>query len=220
MLVENYEYGVFKIPIMLHNPPNHNQDFFKDIVVKAQRRLKHFSEKHNWTEYINEPFAQIIEIYDNKNEFNKRLEQIFKLEESVEIPDTYCAFLENKILATITPDIYEKVFPEGIEEDSYEKLLCHEMAHQFHIRILDGDEDAMGPVWFFEGFAIYVSNQFSNSVTDITKDEIIRIINNKDRGSYRKYSEVIRYVINKIPLPALIRRAGDNNFNNWIIDRI
>jgi hypothetical protein len=218
--VEICEYGVYDIPIKLQNPLNHNQELFRDYVIKAQKRLKLFSEKNNWIKHIENSFANTFEIYDDKKEFDKRLKQIFKIKDCVEIPDTYCAFLENKILVAVNPELYEKVFPEGIEEDSYEKLLCHEMAHQFHIRILDGNENAMGPVWFYEGFAIYVSNQFSNIVSNIKENEILEIINNKERGSYRKYSEVIRHVLNKIPLPSLVRKAGNNNFNDWVIERI
>ena len=33
----------------------------------------------------------------------------------------------------------------------YEKLIAHELAHAYHIQLLDGDEESMGPVWFYEG---------------------------------------------------------------------
>jgi hypothetical protein len=63
----------------------------------------------------------------------------------------------------VSPELYAENYPEGIEEDSYEKLLAHKIAHGLHIRILNGDEGRMGPTWFFEGFAIYAVEQFRES---------------------------------------------------------
>jgi hypothetical protein len=218
--LEEIEYGVYKISVSLPDSLFKKKNIFENIIINSQKRLKSFSNNYDWIEYIKENFANICEIYDDKQEFNKRIKQIFQLGEDIQIPDTYSAFLENKIIAAVSPRLYQENFPEGIEESSYEKLLCHEMAHQFHIRLLDGDEEAMGPVWFFEGFAIYASNQFSDVETNIDVNEIIQIIDEKERGSYKKYSMVFKYVLNKIQLPTLVEKAGNEGFNEWVKNRI
>jgi hypothetical protein len=218
--LEEIEYGVYKIPVSLPESLYKNKNHFEDIIINSQKRLKSFSKDYDWSEYIKENFANICEIYDDKQEFNRRLKEIFQLGNDVQIPDTYSAFLENKILSAVSPRLYQENFPEGIEDGSYEKLLCHEMAHRFHIRLLDGDEEAMGPVWFFEGFAIYASNQFSDIENNMDVKEIIQIIDEKERGSYKKYSMVFRFVLDKIQLPTLVEKAGDKGFNEWVKNRI
>ena len=40
---------------------------------------------------------------------------------------------------------------DGDEENAFEKLLAHEMAHRLHIRILNGNENAMGQYGSMKG---------------------------------------------------------------------
>lgn len=93
-------------------------------------------------------------------------------------------------------------------------MLTHEIAHRLHVRILDGDEDAMGPIWFFEGFAIYVSEQF----LDFTCSEALMwdIIKNQKQVSYKYYGAVFRYLMEHISLQTLIHHAKDINFYEWL----
>jgi hypothetical protein len=37
-----------------------------------------------------------------------------------------------------------------------------------------------------------------------------------ERGSYLKYSAVMRYFLKKTTLPALLQHAGDPSFGNWL----
>ena len=122
------------------------------------------------------------------------------IQNSFKLDKTFSAALEKRRLIAISPVIYAENYPDGIEENSFEKLFTHEMAHRFHIRLLDGDEDAMGPIWFFEGFAIYAAGQFCNSKLKLTENEIWEIVNSTARGSYKKYDYVFRYFLEKIPL--------------------
>lgn len=78
----------------------------------------------------------------------------------------------------------------------------------------------MGPIWFFEGFALFAADQFENSTLVLTKDEIIEIIGNEERGSYEKYAFIFRYILNKLPLQELVTKAGDQNFTDFILRHI
>ena len=98
----------------------------------------------------------------------------------------------------------------------FEKLLCHEMIHRLHIRILNGDEEAMGPIWFFEGFAILGSNQFEKNGESLKQSEVWDIVGSKKRGDYRKYGATIRYWTEKISINDLVARAGSNDFSEWL----
>jgi hypothetical protein len=182
--------------------------------VDAQRRLRHFAETHAWGEHVTESFADRAEIFDDKARFDQVLKALTDTDPAMDLPATFSAALENRVLLCVSPELYGKNFPEGIEEKSYEKLMTHEMAHRLHIRILDGNEEAMGPVWFFEGFAIYAAGQFEDSRLD--HEEIWHVIQSTDRGSYKKYGAVIRYLLERIPIHDLVAHAGDNDFVEWL----
>ncbi|MBN1620075.1 hypothetical protein JW890_05075 [candidate division WOR-3 bacterium] len=193
---------------------------FENHLDKARKIIESFAIKHGWEEHIYEPFMKKVMIFDDKKKFNSELALLAGIEGGVELPDTYCAALENNILIAMTPEFYAMVYPEGVEEESYEKLLAHEIAHRLHIRILNGDEDAMGPVWFFEGFALFAADQFKNNDIDFSKKEITAVIDNPERGSYRKYADVFRLFLNKISLKELLFKAGKSDFNKWIKDNL
>ena len=151
----NNDYGIFKIPIKLSGSLEGDRQKIEEILFAAQVRLKSFALENNWEKYIEETFADCAEIYDSKEEFDNIIREVCELEQTIKLDKTFSAALEKRRLITVSPEIYAENYPDGIEENSYEKLLTHEMAHRFQIRLLDGDEDAMGPIWFFEGFAIY-----------------------------------------------------------------
>jgi hypothetical protein len=130
------------------------------------------------------------------------------------LPETYCAALENRVLLYVSPEVYLKNYPEGAEENAFEKLITHEMAHRLHIRVLGGNEDAMGPIWFFEGFAIYAAGQFENYVLPPT--DIWETIESTARGSYKKYGAAFRYFMKRTSMRELIEHAGDEGFFNWL----
>ncbi len=136
---------------------------------------------------------------------------------SLELPETYCATLEKRTLLAVSPEFYARVYPEGIEDRSYEKLLTHKIAHQLHVRILNGDEEAMGPIWFYEGFATFAADQFSESDMMLSIEEMKSIMNEPERGSYIKYNYLFRYFVTKVELEDLIIKAKDESFNNDLI---
>ena len=90
------------------------------------------------------------------------------------------------------------------------------MAHRLHIRILKGDEEAMGPIWFFEGFAIYAAGQFENRSLKLNADEIREIVKSESRGSYVRYGAVIRYFLEKAAIHELVQHAGQRVFFEWL----
>ncbi len=218
--IMNKDYGIFKIPIKLSNSLEGERQKFEEILFAAQVRLKAFALENNWEQYIEETFADIVEIYDSKEEFDNTIRQVCELEPTVKLDKKFSAALEKRRLITISPELYAENYPDGMEENSFEKLLTHEMVHRFHIRLLNGDEDAMGPIWFFEGFAIYAAGQFSNSKLKLTENEIWEIVNSTVRGSYKKYGFIFRYFLEKIPLNEMIEQAREKNFNTWLQSKI
>ena len=206
------EDGVYDIPLWLESPLEPQRPQLKNSVLSAQRRLHIFAEKYLWHHHLQKSFARETRFYYSKTKFDHDLQKLCNIDPILSLPKTYCATLEKDILMCVSPAIYRDVYPEGIETDSYIKLLIHEMAHRLHIRILDGNEDAMGPVWFYEGFAILAAGQFESSAPELTTDEIWKIATTPERGSYRCYATVIRYFLQRISLQKMVKLAGTDAF--------
>ena len=81
--------------------------------------------------------------------------------------------------------------------------------NRLHVRILNGNEKAMGPIWFFWGFAIYAAGQFEDYHPKMERTEILEIIQSAKRGSYKKYGVVFRYLLKRNSIHDLIEHAGD-----------
>ena len=205
-----------KIPIILSNSLENQRREFEEIVFNAQKNVQKFAEQHDWKFLIYENFMDSVIICDSKEEFDNTVKEFLEMDFATELPKSFSACLENRTLISVSPNVYAVIYPEGTEDKSFEKLLTHEISHRLHVRILDGNEDVMGPIWFFEGFAIYAANQFSNSNIKLSENEIWEIVEITERGSYEKYAFVFRHFANKVSLNELVKRAGDDNFINWL----
>lgn len=210
------EKGIYKIPYIIPSSLEPQREFFENVLINAQKRLRSFAEKNDWGELTNESFANIAEVYDKKIQFDQRIIYLFDAPLDMKLPETYSAVLEKKVLVSVSPDLYKKNYPDGIEKDSFEKLLTHEMAHRLHIRILSGDEEKMGPVWFYEGFAIYAANQFEEKDLKINREEVWKILKTEERGDYKKYAAVMKYFLKKVNLKEMVKMAGNEKFIEWL----
>lgn len=213
------EEGVFKVRLIVPESLEHERNGLEFFLLGAQRRIVDFAKLHGWKDLTSEGFFDRAEIYDTKESFDKALARIAGVAEQ-EFPKTYSAALENRVLIAVSPTIYSENYPEGVEEDSYEKLLAHEIAHRLHVRILKGNEEAMGPVWFFEGFAIYAADQFSKNSPRLESAEIQSIISASTRTSYKKYGALFRYLTRKSSVEELVEHAKRADFDSWLQETI
>ena len=211
-MFKKLEDGIFDVPIMLSAPQKKKEEFYRQTSIDAQQKINNFAKKHNWYNLVQESFIDKIEIYDRQEDLYQRLRGLHNLEDDFQLPDTICAFLEKKILAVVTPELYAKIYPQGQETDCYTKLFVHEIAHRLHIRILKGDEEKMGPQWFFEGFAIYVADQFANSTLQLSSDRMKKIVSAKEQADYETYKAVFCYYLDSYPLNKLLSDAGKEDF--------
>lgn len=144
------EEGIYDIPIILPESLEPRRNSLHSALMNAQRRLRNFAYHNGWGQFVKESFAKRAEIYDDQRRFVQTLLKRTHTDPSIELPSSVSAALEEDILMSVSPETYRRIYPEGIEEKSFEKLIAHEMAHRLHIRILGEDEDAMGPVWFID----------------------------------------------------------------------
>jgi hypothetical protein len=210
------EIGVYAIPLQLDSALEPQRASLERLLLAAQRRLKDFALKQHWNEYIQEPFAESVHFYAGKAAFDHDFVKVFSLDPALEIPKTFCAMLEQGVLRSVSPELYRSAYPEGDEEDAFEKLLAHEMAHRLHIRILHGNEEAMGPVWFYEGFALYAAGQLEKTATLLKTADLWAVVASDERQDYRRYVTVLQYFLRKTSLHALVDRAGRNDFVKWL----
>ncbi len=216
MVIQQIEVGVYEIPIQLDKSLEPQRAVLRETLLASQRRLRDFARKHHWDQLTKEPFAKLFRVHSDKASFDRGLLETCGMDTNTKLPSTYCAALEQGILMSVSPELYRSLYPEGDEEKAFEKLLAHEMAHRLHIRILNGGEDAMGAVWFYEGFAIYAASQFEGTAPELSLTEIWEIVNDPERGSYRKYAAVFQYFVGKVPIQQLIDHAGKADFSDWL----
>ena len=213
---KEFVHKIYHIPVLLPKSLEPSRKTLEKVFIGAQRRLRSFAKHNRWEELVRKRFIDRAEIYDHKNKFDQKFLRLHGENLSIKLPKEVSAALEKRIFIAVSPDLYRKNFPEGIENRSYEKLITHEMAHRLHIRIVNGNEDAMGPVWFFEGFAIYAASQFENTAPDLNPDEIWKIVNTPSRGSYIKYASVFSYFLRKFSPRELVEHARDRDFIQWL----
>ena len=210
------EEGVYKVPLILPESLEHERSGLEFFLLGAQKQIANFAHLHGWKDLTQQSFFDRAEIYDTKEAFDRALARIACVAEQTKFPRTYSAALENRVLMAVSPALYSENYPEGVEEDSYMKLLAHEIAHRLHVRILKGNEEAMGPIWFFEGFAIYAANQFSYNSAHLQPAEIQSIFSESARTSYKKYGTLFRYLTKKFSVKELIERAKKTDFELWL----
>jgi hypothetical protein len=209
------EEGVYSVPLYLPSSLRPRRRQFKQTLLAAQRRIVKFAEKQGWKDLTTQSFFDRARIFDKKTYFDKTLASVAGMPPSTVFPKTYSAALEGRVLMAVSPELYAENYPEGVEEDSFEKLLAHEIAHRLHIRILNGNEEVMGPIWFYEGFATYAADQFKECAWP-NANEIREILASQDRGDYRKYARVFRFFAKKAPIKELIQQASKKDFSIWL----
>ena len=210
------EYGVWDIPIVPAASLEPQRAALRNTLLAAQRRLTAFALKHDWRTHVQEPFARLYHVYADKASFDHDLLELCGLDPAMELPATYCAALEEGVLMSVSPELYRALYPQGDEESAFEKLLAHEMAHRLHIRILGGDEEAMGAVWFYEGFALEAAGQFEKTAPHLLAAEIWDVVSAEERGDYRRYACVFRYFLGKASIQQLVESAGKGEFVEWL----
>lgn len=202
---------VFKVPVILPPSLQSQRKKLEESVMEAQRIVREFARENNWESLMKESLFDRVEIYDDKEEYDRRVIYLTGEKPSTKLPVTYCAALERRVLIAVSPELFKKANPRFVEEGFFEKVLAHEITHRLHVRIV-ADENAMGPIWFFEGFAIYGAGQLKKDMPVLSHEEIWRIVREEKRGDYRNYNVVFRYFLQRIPLKKLVQMAVDRNF--------
>lgn len=193
------------------------KDQIKDTLFRAYQNLIKFNHKHELCINLDEPLIDEMIVYETQAKLIKDLMHHFNLEDDHLFPKTFVATVDQKTLFIVSPKAYGDIFPTSLrEENTYEKLITHELSHLMHVRFLNGEEDEMGPEWLFEGFAMYVADQFKD--TCIEDEQLIENIKHNQTADYKTYSAMFRSIANKIPMKRLLNQAKSVEFSKWVIN--
>lgn len=182
-------------------------------INNAVNQILKFSRTNNLEIQKSEQFITKATVYGTKSSFDKFIETSPDWKTGAKVPATYVGFGEKKEFFVVSWSSYQAVHPADTREE-YRKLLIHEIAHLFHSAYLNGSDDKMGPVWFYEGFACFAANQYQGAVLPKNFD---LVINAPDRGSYRDYVAIFRELRKKHSVHDLLDKAHTKDFNRWVI---
>ncbi len=193
--------------------------FYKEKWERALSMITDFGQINHLERFIASESLMNMVVFDDHQAFLEALSEKLDLSTIVFLK-TFASYVSDKTLYIMTPQYYQNVYPEGIEKYSYEKLIAHELAHLYHLQLVNNIEDDMGPVWFYEGFAIYASNQFENQRVFISNNHLQRMLEKEQRVYYRYYGEVFKRIMLHYQIKDLLKIVNTSNFNEVIYQKI
>lgn len=144
------------------------------------------------------------------------------------VPTSFGGTVLDGVLLVVDPAGFRanwrKLYPDRPWTDrAWHQLLVHELAHQAHARVARdrlGDEEKMGPRWFFEGLAITVANQFPGQAP-LDGKAVWQLMRDDGRDvkiaypDYRRMLDAVRRIRSDRDL---IDHAGDQDFEGRLAD--
>ncbi len=194
------------------------RDEFKFAIESGENALKAFADRHGLANYMQQSLIKRAIFVDCKQDFDDLVRRSYDLPLNAQIPGSYVAATKADVLWILLPEEVARSNPSDAQDpEFYSKLIAHELGHLLHIRALAGQEDAMGPVWFYEGFAVAAANQYEDFSWTNYKNELEQIVRDPTRGSYKKYGTILRSLLKRHPMCDLISRAKEQDFNDWAL---
>ena len=186
-------------------------DKYLQHLKQAFVRISSFLSMHKLPHVDLEDLLQEVFIFENHKQFSAKLSSVLNVAESEILPN-HVGTIINKSLYIMDQQYYSNQHPEQETNTSYQKLITHELTHQYHIFFLNGNEDHMGPVWFYEGFACSLADQFNDSKTSFSLKEIHDAMFSTKRVSYNIYKVIFDICMEEKSVLWLLHNAHKENF--------
>ncbi|MBI5631233.1 MAG: hypothetical protein HY921_10170 [Elusimicrobia bacterium] len=189
------------------------------LVNQATTMVAEFAKSRGWAKEAEVSQFDSVEIFSSQDALWRRIVELDKFPADTKLPtDGLAAALESRILLAVAPREYKRLRPEyAAQKEAWVRLLAHELVHRLHVQILGGNDDAMGPGWFFEGFAVVGAGQsLKPAIKYTTAKEALDGAATKGRGAYARYAAAVRFFMSKVHLSELLKRAGQENFEDWL----
>lgn len=199
----------------------HERRRYEAYVDDATALLERFAREHAWEAHVATAVPSVVEVYRDQQSLWRRLRAAFALPPRTPLPTpTLAGAVVGDALAVLTPDAYARVAPHyGAAAGAYVRLIAHELAHRLHVAILAGDEDAMGPRWFYEGFAVLASGDLQG-LPEPDLATLWASLHDDGPGAYARYGAALRRLARTVPLPELVAAAGRDDFEGWLRSRV
>jgi hypothetical protein len=193
-------------------------------VVRGRTSLGLFALAHGWRDHARAPTFDRVEVLPSGDALWQRMCEL----SGAQVPAPAAlptAVLEGGALLAVTEAENARLAPDyAALPDAWARLVGHEMAHRLHIALLEAEgrtEEAMGPRWFYEGFAVLASGQDFDVHADLAyADAAAALAGAADASdpahAYRRYAAALRYFAARAPLPELVARAGEPGFEDWL----
>lgn len=206
-----------RLPAQLEGQRHH----YETLVRAAVATVGRFARAHGWGDAATRALPRAVEVHLDQPSLWRRLRDAFGLPDDAPLPTSALAgAVAGDDLIVVTPEAYACIAPAYAgTPGAYVRLLAHEFAHRLHVAVLDGDEDAMGPRWFYEGFAVVASGDLVD-VAEPALSELWAWLHDEGPGAYARYGAALRRVQRAVPLPELVVEAGRPDFEAWIADRL
>lgn len=187
-------------------------------VHDAQTIVKAFAAAYDWSPFVKEPFFSRVEIHSDQEALWRRMLEVNGVSDIPMPTDTLTAALEKGSLMAVFFEDAQRARPEYFQTRlDWVQALAHEMIHQLHVRILNGDENAMGPQWFYEGFAVVGSGQLLGRALIVQNvEQALELTVATGRGCYACYATALRFLMERISLQRLVDYAASPDFETLL----
>lgn len=185
-------------------------------IQSAVQKVLEFSRANELGIDKSDQFITKATVFETKVNFDNFIKATPEWKAGAIVPANYAGFGEKKEFFVVAWPAYQMIHPKDSRKE-YQRLLVHEIAHLLHSAFLQGHDDKMGPVWFYEGFACYVADQYKDAA--VPRD-IGSVVSSPDRGSYRDYAAIFRGLRTKHPVRELLDKASTQDFNGWAISQL
>jgi len=209
-----------KINYIFNSSPSSEQqttDYTK--IHRAIERIVEFATDHHLPIPNPQDLVEDVFIFDNHDTFATRLAQVLQVHKNKILP-TFVGTMHHRHLYLMIEPYYLHVSTPADSFEAYEKLVTHELAHQYHVFLLNGDEDKMGPMWFFEGFATTVANQYTEKIASVKRSDIQELMFTEERSSYVVYRAIFDRLVRHKSVSSLLQEASSEDFSKGIFELI
>lgn len=186
---------------------------FEENVQKSLVQVLDFSIKNKLGIKYPSEFIKSAILYGTKKSFDEMM-HLSGWPQNQAVPENYVGVGQNQVIHVVSWQVYKEIHPNDSPQD-YQKLITHELTHLFHVAYLKGQDDQMGPRWFYEGLACLVAIQYEGSVLP-SKDTIQKILKDDNYGDYKAYAALLREIIKSRSVPALLKEAKKSGFNKEV----
>ncbi|MBI5548532.1 MAG: hypothetical protein HY901_32010 [Deltaproteobacteria bacterium] len=188
-------------------------------VAAAEDIVAAFARQEGWDPALARGTFDAVEVFDTQDALWRRVLSLNSLPQDTPLPTSgLVAGIEKRVFVVVCPAEYLRLNPEYARRtESWRRLLAHEIAHRLHVNTLAGNDDAMGPVWFFEGFAVLAAGQnLDEGLAYPDVKEALAATKEKGPLAYRRFVAAVRLLAARHPLKELVAKANEAGFEEWL----